>query len=766
MKSLFAACVAALSMALPAVAAPPVLNCSQPAGIPAGRQVEVAFLGTDLKAPLQLWSSLPLESQELVKVDEDGRNAVFKLKLPAGASGYCAIRLASGEGVTSPVLLMIDDLATLREQGEHATLDAAQSLELPLAVEGVCEAEACDFYRFGAKAGQRVSVEVVARRIGSPLDGVVRLLDASGQELAYSDDDAHTGADGRLSYRFASDGEYYLELRDISYQGSSLHRYRLRLGDFPLATAAYPLGVAAGSSTRLEVPLAGPLASVEQVDAPASSDVGEQYVAVGAGDQGFSYVRVVRGAGPEQVELEPNDTPESAAPLLLEGAMNGRLQAEGDVDCFQLAAKKGDTLCLVGRTRALGSPVDLYVRLYDAEGKQLAEVDDASGSDGGLTHRFAADGKYTLMVEDLHRGGGDGFTYRLEVCNQPAGFTLVVDGEKYNVPHGGVMAIKVTAQRTTYQGPIQLVLEGLPAGATVRGNVIAEKKNDATLQVTIPADLPSGTLLDLRVVGRAGEEADAPSAVASTRAPLAASLGGLINPPAALDGQIAVGVGGEYPAFLELAVEPGEVMLPQVVGAARFKVKVKKLNKFDGEIKLALRGLPAGVTATVPAIAKGKSEATVELAMPAALAPGEFQLTVIASATHELQPKQFELTLPVRIVPPLELSLAVDGRLPAGDKRQVQVKVERHCEPGPVEVRFSWPRGIQGPQSVSIAPDKSEASVEVQAAADASPGAVVLVGQARVEVGGRAVSVRSLPVALEVIAAAKPQDADEKIAGN
>ena len=148
---------------------------------------------------------------------------------------------------------MIDDLPTVAEQAStNKTPDKAQKLTLPIAVEGTYEAETFDYFTFHADAGQRISVEVVARRLSSPLDAVIRLLDSAGRELAYSDDDEAIGADPRFTHTFAKAGDYRIELRDIRYQGNASSAYRLRIGDFPLLTAPYPAGVAQGSEGVIE----------------------------------------------------------------------------------------------------------------------------------------------------------------------------------------------------------------------------------------------------------------------------------------------------------------------------------------------------------------------------------------------------------------------------------------------------------------------------------------------------------------------------------
>ena len=66
-------------------------------------------------------------------------------------------------------------------------------MKLPAAIEGRGDTESYDYYKFNAEADQHVSVEALARRLGSSLDPVLRLLDSQGRELAYSDDDEAWG---------------------------------------------------------------------------------------------------------------------------------------------------------------------------------------------------------------------------------------------------------------------------------------------------------------------------------------------------------------------------------------------------------------------------------------------------------------------------------------------------------------------------------------------------------------------------------------------
>ena len=67
------------------------------------------------------------------------------------------------------------------------------------------------------------------------------------KEVAFNDD--AVGADSRLAWRCEKEGEYLVELRDVTYRGGNAFGYRLRVGDFPMVSAPYPLRAEQGQST-------------------------------------------------------------------------------------------------------------------------------------------------------------------------------------------------------------------------------------------------------------------------------------------------------------------------------------------------------------------------------------------------------------------------------------------------------------------------------------------------------------------------------------
>ncbi|MEX0713938.1 MAG: PPC domain-containing protein [Pirellulales bacterium] len=736
----------------------PAVSHTVPSAVAPEQPTDIAFVGANLAGTTGVWTNMPSAAIELTPgIEGNGTKAdtvTYRVSLPPDAPvGIFGLRLATGQGISSLRLWMIDDLPSIQDSGGNKTVETAQEISLPIAVDGACEAESYDFYKINAAAGQRMSIEVVARRLGSALDPVIRLLDAAGRELAYSDDEAGLGADSRFVHVFAEAGTYFIEIRDIRYQGGANYRYRLRLGDFPLPTAPFPMGGRLGTSPKLTI--TGPaVESVPSMTAAVPSLVpgGRLPLAVKYPDgQGSAMLSLVASPLAEQVEFEPNDAPELASTIAVPGAVNGRFETAKDRDYYAIEAKAGQRFWLRGRTRSLGSPTDLFLRLYKADGAMVAEAEDAGTDDGLIDYTFPEDGVYRLMVEDLNRRGGPEHVYRIEAEAYRPGFTLAVEADKFDAPKAGVFVVKVTSARRDYNGPITLGLEGAGEGFTLANNVIAEGQNEVVMNITLPSALEPGQLLTMQVVGRAKiGEADF-AARASTLTPLRAAFNGLAYPPAELDGSIGLGVSPVFPDFFQLAVDP--VAFPQIAGTATFLVKATKLNGFDDPIALTVDSLPPGVTATVAPIEKGKAEVAVQLTGPGSLAEAEYPFRVTGSATFQNQPRQVVLPAAVlRVVKPIEVTVAPAGAVARGAAQKVKIVLTRNpAAAGAVTIAFKdLPPGLTVPAEISIAEGQNEVEIDLAAAADAAVGPAGLTVVATTKINDKPFTVESPPVAFEI----------------
>jgi len=472
----------------------PTIKQALPSALAPGKLTQVTFVGSDLAGVTSLWTSFEAKVE---KARSDADRAVFNITVPATAStGVGAVRLAATNGISSLYLLMIDRLPSIVENGTNRSIATAQLLKMPVAVDGGCDEKASDFFKFPARKGERISFEVMAQRLGSSLDPLARLLDASGHELIFCEDTPGAGVDCRFSFRFPSSGQYVLELRDTGYDGGSAYRYRLRIGDFPLEPAPLPFVTKSQFQKMVSVL-------------------------------------------PQVAEVEPNDL--NPQKISIPAVINGRFAKTKDRDCFEFEAKKGEQLVFHGKTRSLGSPCDLYLRLESAAGKKVAESPMTGADESSLTNNFKEAGVFRLVVEEAAQLGGPEYFYRLEISPFQPGFAVSVDTDRFQAAPGGSVEIKVLPERRDYDGPITLTLEGAGDGFELATNAVTSKTNATSVKMTLPADLEPGQLVNFRMTGHATIGGKDFTAGVSTRPAWRKLFPHIPWPPAEMDGWMAVG---------------------------------------------------------------------------------------------------------------------------------------------------------------------------------------------------------------------------------
>jgi len=706
------------------------LSHVSPSGVMPGETVQMQAIGGGLHDATALWTNIPgavctLEVPKPTPTkdaaptkDKDGKpvappkpdpsRARFQVKLPPGTPlGIYGVRVVTAHGTSNVRLVMVDDLPTVYESNNKSPA-TAQVVKPPIAIEGTAELESFDYFKFHAEAGQRLSIDAVARRLGSGLDPVLRLFDSEGHELAVVDDDEAAGADARLTYTFKKAGDYVVQLGDNRYAGNATFRYRLRIGDFPLLVASYPLGAQAGTKATLQGVGAG-VDKLEPIklDVPKQADGNQVIVAAKyAAGQGSGLATLAVSAAGEQVEAEPNDAAEKATLVTTAGAINGRFEKPKDRDLYRFTAKKGDKLRFTGQTRKLGSPTDLYLKLLSADGKTtLAENDDLGLEESSLDYTVTADGTFLLSAEDLLRRSGPQYVYRIECGKAAPGFMLALDVEKLDIPSGGIGKAKVTPTRQGYTGPLKFRVEGPDAAKFTIDAGAPIAKGEIPLTIKTPEGLKPGTHFSIRIIGEAAPEKgkeNTAEGVAPTTAQLGPALskllGGMTNPPAALAEQVSIFIGDPIGELLKLTAGAKSVTLAAPTGKATLAIKLEKLNKFDDAVTLTVEGLPAGVTAAPVVIAKGKAEGTIEfVGSDKAKAAAAQPIKVIAAATFMDQPKKTILA---------DLTLAIDGAkvAEASAKPQASPATAAKTEPAKKEVAKAEP--VKKDEAKKVEPKK------------------------------------------------------------
>ncbi len=432
------------------------------------------------------------------------RSCKLKITVAADAEpGVREFRIASALGVSSVGQLLVCDVPVVLESGNNNTPQQANPVQFPCVVHGRIEvAEDVDYFRFHAQEGQTFTFEVLCARIQDKIhdlqkhaDPMLTLSDVEGHELAANDD--FYFADPQLTFTFRKSGDYLIQVRDSKYDGDPRWVYALKISDRPQATHLYPL--AANPGQRLEVEGVGSLALKQpKVALVAPTTLGLQEVRLDLGDSKTDPVPFLVSALPQVLEVEPNDTPQTAQRVTIPCGINGRIGKPRDLDHFVFKGTKGKAVRLEVHARRFGtlltSQLDSMLEVLDGKGTVLAGNDDANGKDSALVFTPPADGDYVLRIRDLNGKGGPSFVYFLEADWAQPDFALTCDGDKAMIGPGTSTTWFVQVNRLNgFAEPVQVEVKGLPKGVAVN-------------PLTIPANMTQGVLV-LTAAANAGADA-------------------------------------------------------------------------------------------------------------------------------------------------------------------------------------------------------------------------------------------------------------------
>jgi hypothetical protein len=610
-----------------------------------------------------------------------------------------------------------------------------------------------DYYRISVAAGQRVSFEVLGRRLGSPLDPILRLRHADGRELpaAYSDDAPGLQADPRLTYVFAAPGDYLVEVRDTTDKGGPLYRYRLRIGDFPCALT--PLPAAARRGTKAAIRFAGTqVQDAAPVEVVVPADPAVEAVSVSAtGPNGLPGWPVTLLVSEHDEFLAADGITSLAQSQQLNPpcGVTGRFLRKGQRDHFAFAARKGQRFLIAAQTAELLSPAEVYVTVRDGAGVELAHTDPHRAPLIDFT--TPAEGNFFVVVEHLNYLYGPNEVYRLTVTPPQPAFELALATDRVAVPQGQAALLPITSLiRRDFGGPIELSVVGPPGlsgSVTVPAGVQAVPQSPpaddgrappppppvAQLPIAAASDVAPGAY-EVKVIAKAVADGKPVVAFASTEAAVRVQMAGLRHlPPEWLRG-VAVGVLPRPPFSLAALWER-----PEAVAGLRNKLVVVATRDpgFDGEIGLSVEGLPAGVTATGKSVPAGQIAATIELTLTDRVGLGSFPFTVVGRARSGAREYSAHLLSPPLVVArPFELRTGPNP-LPIEQGRGAKVTVtaiRKGGYTGPIGLELrNLPADVTAGRA-TIADGANSASLTLTAKAGAplgSRGDVDVLGTAR-----------------------------------
>lgn len=628
----------------------PTLNTPASLGAKPGETVDLVLTGTNLNNANEVWTSfggkVAIETEQ-----KDAKQLKVNIEVPKDTPiGLHSFRVSTAKGVSNFRPFVIDNLPTVAESGQNNSLTAAQELAMPIVVTGKAEAESSDFFKFPVAAGKPVTIEVLGRRLGSPIDPVILFYDGSGKELGgiYADDTPGLQTDCRLVHTPKQDGHLIVELRDTTYRGGNDYAYRLRIGEFPGATTAFPLAIQRGQPA--EVGFAGPdLAGVKPVKVEADQSKGESVLYLSpvspAGQPGWP-VPVAISEVPEVVEQEPNDTPEQAQKLAVPSGVSARFDKKNDQDHYVITAEKGKKLTIEAKTYQFNAPTEVYLRVLDKAGKELAK---SNPQQPGAKVEFTPpdNGDFIIACEHLNYLFGPTEVYHLSVTPAEPDFEIALGLDRFHIPQNGTGLLPIVGitRSNGFNQPIEVSLEGfdgLSGSLTIPHG--ANPQPATPIYLPVKADDKVGPGMRVGHVVAKAKVGDRQLTRTGTLIDgTKSNLAGLPNPPTEMTLQVAAGVVPPTDLALEIQLEKNEI---DKGATLKGTVTAKRPEKFEDVINLTLLAIPTNVNVKLNPIAKGAESATFEISPAGNAAATPTAMAVRATAKINGQDVFIDLIAP------------------------------------------------------------------------------------------------------------------------
>lgn len=712
----------------------------------------------------------------------------FKVTLADNARlGIHDVRVVTKGGISNPRAFAVGDLKEAQEVEPNDDVPVAQKIDLNSTVNGVIAAPTdVDYYAFNGKKGQRVVISCLTTSIDSKLPALVEVYGPAGNYLGsgrgYQENDAV------IDVPISQDGEHHVRVACFTYtQGGPDYYYRLSVSTAPWIDAVYPPVVEAGKTTSVTVYgrnipggtrdpnmlLAGKALdkATLAVKAPGEPLATSRLDFTGyvppkaSGLDGFEFrSRNQAGASnpylldfaaaPIVVDNEKNDTPESAQQVTLPCEIAGRIEKKGDADWYSFSARKGDVYTIEAWADRLGVPMDLFFLLRNAKGTTITEQDDVqevmspvlfSRTYDPPRYRFVvpADGDYRLQVgsRDAFVEAGPRHIYRVRIAAEKPDFRLVAMPLGTQTPEasvlgqGGNQVFTIYAWRMDgFNGDITLTADGLPAGVTMKPQLIPAGQKQAAVVVSAAPDARPWTGA-IRIVGTAVIGGD--KLVREVRSATITYPVPQQNIPAIsrLDRTLVLAVRDK--AAFNLSLGKDQFVVPP---GGKVAIPVKLTRYAAGakaNLQLAALNLPQGFTFPNFPLPAGKDSGDATLNIPNGARPGKYSIVLRAQTGVPGKPNPpkgprllAQPSTPVTIIvmpkQVAKLSVPTNIKLNIGKNTTIPVTLARLFEfDGPFTVELILPpdtKGLQGSGEVRVAADKSEAKVMLAAAADAPPG--------------------------------------------
>lgn len=633
-------CLARVSLAQSVGLPTPRLLTTFPMGGAQGTEVDVTLTGEHLDAAEELVFDSPhLSAQK--KLDAQGQPVPNQYTVRISADcppGLYETQVMTRLGLSSGRVFAVGLLPEVRQAPGNSSVATAQVLPLNSVCNAVVSPRAADHYLFEARQGQRIVVDCASRGIDSKLEATLVIADSTGRDLQVE------RRSGVIDFQVPQSGSYIIKVHELTFQGGAAFYYRLTLRELPP-----------------DVPVRRH---------PATALVSS-----------FSWPPTGLAAQPATIEVEPND--DRPQVITLPADISGSFAPAADTDQFEFDARRGEEWWIEVASERLGLPTDPSVIVQQVVGSgagetvtDVAEFQDIPSpvkvSSNGYAYDgppynagsadvlgklvIPQDGRYRLSITDLFGGtrNDPSNVYRLIIRKAQPDFAVVAwplhmelrNGDRadlskpFAVRAGGTIAVEVVAlRRDGFDGPIDLTVEGLPAGVTAAGLRIPKGASRGIVAITA-ADDATAAPVPLTIVGRAQvaeAEVARPCRIASVAWPIRDHSAELPQPRLVSAAMLTASTAEPFPLALRgPAAGPIEAAAGSIVTIPITLVRRGKLLGTVTQLRMFGQGFDKAAAVDVP-LSADSHNVPIDLGK-LAIEPGRHTIVLYGAATVAYQP--------------------------------------------------------------------------------------------------------------------------------
>jgi hypothetical protein len=367
--------VMAPAPAKPAKAVKPELVRVTPRAAQIGGELIVTITGKHLTADTQVLASHP--GLKLQFVTGSAKPTAARVKITASTAvprGTYEVWLKNTAGESARLKIYADDLTPTITQAADFKAAPVSIASLPASLWGtLTEIGQHDAYRFKAKAGEELVLDLAVAQVGSLAKSpTLEIMDTNDTVLAVNRG-LDSGSDPFLAWKAPADGDYIVLVSNTTMDGSADHAYRLTLGALAYITAWSPLVAQVGKETK--VTLIGHHLGEKAMVMLKPDKEGMINVPLDTKALRFRSMPSLRVSSLAQTEeVEANDDIAKAQNITLPTTVNARLAQANDTDCFAFDAKKGQTWIIETLADLAGSPADTKLEVLHADGKPVQRL--------------------------------------------------------------------------------------------------------------------------------------------------------------------------------------------------------------------------------------------------------------------------------------------------------------------------------------------------------------------------------------------------------